>query len=550
MSEQTFEELFEQSLENTKMHVGDIVEGEIVNIDNKFVLVDIGGKSAGSIPIEQFSNEQISIGDKTEVALEMFADPFGETRLSREKARRLQALNSLIKKYDANETVSGLVSGRIKGGFVVEIEGIRAFLPGSLIDIRPVSDTSWLEGNTFDFKIIKIDRKRNNIVVSRRAALKTESAAERAKVLESLEEGKKVKGIVKNITNYGAFIDLGGVDGLLHITDISWKRVKSPAEILKVGQEIEVLVLKFDREKGRVSLGLKQLNEDPWDTIKENHPIGSKFKGKVTNITEYGCFVEIAPGIEGLVHMSEMDWTNKNIRPNKLVNVGDEVEVMVLDIDEERRRISLGMKQCKENPWGQFASKHQIGEHIKSTVKSITDFGLFLGLEGEIDGLVHLSDISWYEPGEKAIHQYKKGDEIEAVILAIDPERERISLGIKQLEGNPFNNYVEANPKGSVVKGKVIELNEKQAMVELSDNVIGHLNAAEASKEKISNLNEILNVGDEVEAKIININRKDETISLSIKAKDIAEQKKVMKKMAEEAENTPTLGDVFKEQLN
>jgi small subunit ribosomal protein S1 len=553
---ESFAELFQQSLEQTKMRSGDVITGKVTNIDDKYVFVDVGLKSEGLISREQFTNAkgelEIQIGDETEVVVETPADDSGGTKLSHEKAKRAKTWIELVKKYENNDTVMGLVTGKVKGGFTVEIGGVRAFLPGSLVDIRTVADTAKLEGNEFEFKIIKVDEKRNNIVVSRRAVIEAETSAERSKLLENLEEGQVIKGIVKNLTDYGAFIDLGGVDGLLHITDMSWKRIKLPSEVLNIGQEIDVVILKFDRERGRVSLGMKQLHEDPWVNIIERYPSGKKITGKITNLTDYGCFVEIENGVEGLVHMSEMDWTNKNIHPSKLVSVGDVVNVVVLEIDEERRRISLGMKQCVENPWAAFAEKHEKGERIKGNIKSITDFGIFIGLEGNIDGLVHLSDISWDEPGEQAIRNYKKGDEIEVVILLIDPERERISLGIKQLQADTFTNYTEANPKGTIVKGKVITVEEKSADLELAPEVTGKLKAIEIAGNENDDVRKHLKEGEEIEVKIIGINRKNRYINISIKAKtsDLVkdEEQKQKGKSAKKTIKT-TLGDLFKEKM-
>jgi len=553
---ESFAELFQQSLEQTKMRSGDVITGKVTNIDDKYVFVDVGLKSEGLIPREQFTNAkgdlEIQIGDETEVVIETPADDSGGTKLSHEKAKRAKTWIELVKKYEGDETVLGLVTGKVKGGFTVEIGGVRAFLPGSLVDIRTVADTAKLEGNEFEFKIIKVDEKRNNIVVSRRAVIEAETSAERSKLLENLEENQVIKGIVKNLTDYGAFIDLGGVDGLLHITDMSWKRIKLPSEVLNIGQEIDVVILKFDRERGRVSLGMKQLHEDPWVNIIERYPPGKKITGKITNLTDYGCFVEIENGVEGLVHMSEMDWTNKNIHPSKLVSVGDVVTVVVLEIDEERRRISLGMKQCVENPWAAFAEKHEKGERIKGNIKSITDFGIFIGLEGNIDGLIHLSDISWDEPGEQAIRNYKKGDEIEVVILLIDPERERISLGIKQLQADTFTNYTEANPKGTIVKGKVITVEEKSADLELAPEVTGKLKAIEIAGNENDDVRKHLKEGEEIEVKIIGINRKNRYINVSIKAKtsDLAkdEEQKQKGKSTKKTVKT-TLGDLFKEKM-
>lgn len=546
----SFAELFKKSLENTKMRSGDIVQGTVVKIDNKYILIDVGLKSEGIVPVEQFTKPdgtlEVIVGDTVEVAVESPTDDYGETRLSRDKAKRAATWQKLVKAHENNETIIGYVSGKVKGGFTVEVGGVKAFLPGSLIDVRPLHDSTSFEGSESEFKIIKVDEKRNNIVVSRRAVIEAESSAERSKVLETLEEGQTIKGIVKNLTDYGAFIDLGGVDGLLHITDISWKRVKHPSEALKVGEEIEAVVLKFDRDRSRVSLGLKQLHKDPWLDLKGRYPEGKRLSGKVTNITDYGCFVEIEEGVEGLVHMSEMDWTNKNIHPSKLVSVGDEVEVIVLEIDEDRRRISLGMKQCSENPWEEFSSKHQKGERVKGAIKSITDFGIFIGLTGSIDGLVHLSDISWDVPGEQAIREFKKGDELEAIILAIDPERERISLGIKQLQDDPFTNYATTHPKGAIVKGIVKKIEEKQAIVDLAEEVEGRIKAAEIAPEKVNDIHAYLKEGDEVEAKVISVNHRDRMISLSIKARN-AEQ---AKQSADDPVHKTTLGDILKEQMS
>lgn len=545
---ESFAELFQESLKKTNMRNGDIVTGNVVKIDDKYAYVDIGLKSEALVPKEQFT-DNVQTGDEIEVVVEAASDlDTGRTKASYEKAKRVRTWKELIEKHKNRETIMGLVTGKVKGGFTVEIGGVRAFLPGSLVDLRTAADSAKLEGHEFEFKIIKVDEKRNNIVVSRRAVIDAETSAERSKLLENLEEGQVVKGIVKNLTDYGAFIDLGGVDGLLHITDMSWKRIKLPNEVLKIGEEIEVVVLKFDRERGRVSLGMKQLHKDPWVNIVEKYPAGKKITGKVTNLTDYGCFVEIENGVEGLVHMSEMDWTNKNIHPSKLVSVGDMVDVVVLEIDRERRRISLGMKQCIENPWSAFAEKHQKGERLKGTIKSITDFGIFIGLEGNIDGLVHLSDISWEEPGEQAIRKYKKGDEIEVVILVIDPERERISLGIKQLEADAFTNYAEANPKGTLVKGKVIAVDENQAEIELEPGILGKLKASEITDEHGVDARQHLKVDDEVEAKVVGVNRKNRYVNLSIKAKerDIIEEQKT--KQEEEAVKT-TLGDLLKEKM-
>ncbi|HHK1036376.1 TPA: 30S ribosomal protein S1 [Salmonella enterica subsp. enterica] len=526
---ESFAQLFEESLKEIETRPGSIVRGVVVAIDKDVVLVDAGLKSESAIPAEQFKNAQgeleIQVGDEVDVALDAVEDGFGETLLSREKAKRHEAWITLEKAYEDAETVTGVINGKVKGGFTVELNGIRAFLPGSLVDVRPVRDTLHLEGKELEFKVIKLDQKRNNVVVSRRAVIESENSAERDQLLENLQEGMEVKGIVKNLTDYGAFVDLGGVDGLLHITDMAWKRVKHPSEIVNVGDEINVKVLKFDRERTRVSLGLKQLGEDPWVAIAKRYPEGTKLTGRVTNLTDYGCFVEIEEGVEGLVHVSEMDWTNKNIHPSKVVNVGDVVEVMVLDIDEERRRISLGLKQCKSNPWQQFAETHNKGDRVEGKIKSITDFGIFIGLDGGIDGLVHLSDISWNVAGEEAVREYKKGDEIAAVVLQVDAERERISLGVKQLAEEPFNNWVALNKKGAIVTGKVTAVDAKGATVELADGVEGYLRASEASRDRVEDATLVLSVGDDVEAKFTGVDRKNRAISLSVRAKDEADEK-------------------------
>ena len=526
---ESFAQLFEESLKEIETRPGSIVRGVVVAIDKDVVLVDAGLKSESAIPAEQFKNAQgeleIQVGDEVDVALDAVEDGFGETLLSREKAKRHEAWITLEKAYEEAATVTGVINGKVKGGFTVELNGIRAFLPGSLVDVRPVRDTLHLEGKELEFKVIKLDQKRNNVVVSRRAVIESENSAERDQLLENLQEGMEVKGIVKNLTDYGAFVDLGGVDGLLHITDMAWKRVKHPSEIVNVGDEITVKVLKFDRERTRVSLGLKQLGEDPWVAIAKRYPEGTKLTGRVTNLTDYGCFVEIEEGVEGLVHVSEMDWTNKNIHPSKVVNVGDVVEVMVLDIDEERRRISLGLKQCKYNPWQQFAETHNKGDRVEGKIKSITDFGIFIGLDGGIDGLVHLSDISWNVAGEEAVREYKKGDEIAAVVLQVDAERERISLGVKQLAEDPFNNWVALNKKGAIVNGKVTAVDAKGATVELADGVEGYLRASEASRDRVEDATLVLSVGDDVEAKFTGVDRKNRAISLSVRAKDEADEK-------------------------
>ncbi|SQI39791.1 30S ribosomal protein S1 [Leminorella richardii] len=529
---ESFAQLFEESLNEIETRPGSIVRGVVVAIDKDVVLVDAGLKSESAIPVEQFKNAQgeleIQVGDEVDVALDAIEDGFGETLLSREKAKRHEAWITLEKASEEAATVMGVINGKVKGGFTVELNGIRAFLPGSLVDVRPVRDTLHLEGKELEFKVIKLDQKRNNVVVSRRAVIESENSAERDQLLENLQEGMEVKGIVKNLTDYGAFVDLGGVDGLLHITDMAWKRVKHPSEIVNVGDEINVKVLKFDRDRTRVSLGLKQLGEDPWVAIAKRYPEGTKLTGRVTNLTDYGCFVEIEEGVEGLVHVSEMDWTNKNIHPSKVVNVGDVVEVMVLDIDEERRRISLGLKQCKMNPWQQFAETHNKGERVEGKIKSITDFGIFIGLDGGIDGLVHLSDISWNVAGEEAVRDYKKGDEIAAVVLQVDAERERISLGIKQLAEDPFNNYMANVKKGAIVKGKVTAVDAKGATVELADGVEGYLRASDASRDRVEDATTVLSVGDEVEAKFTGVDRKNRVISLSVRAKDEADEKEAV----------------------
>ncbi|MFI0489746.1 MAG: 30S ribosomal protein S1 [Yersinia sp. (in: enterobacteria)] len=526
---ESFAQLFEESLKTIETRPGSIVRGVVVSIDKDIVLVDAGLKSESAIPAEQFKNAQgeleIQVGDEVDVALDAVEDGFGETLLSREKAKRHESWLTLEKAYEEAATVIGVINGKVKGGFTVELNGIRAFLPGSLVDVRPVRDTLHLEGKELEFKVIKLDQKRNNVVVSRRAVIESENSAERDQLLENLQEGMEVKGIVKNLTDYGAFVDLGGVDGLLHITDMAWKRVKHPSEIVNVGDEITVKVLKFDRERTRVSLGLKQLGEDPWVAIAKRYPENTKLTGRVTNLTDYGCFVEIEEGVEGLVHVSEMDWTNKNIHPSKVVNVGDVVEVMVLDIDEERRRISLGLKQCKSNPWQLFAETHNKNDRVEGKIKSITDFGIFIGLDGGIDGLVHLSDISWNVTGEEAVRDYKKGDEIAAVVLQVDAERERISLGVKQLAEDPFNNYLSVNKKGTIVTGKVTAVDAKGATVELAGGVEGYLRASEATRDRVEDATLVLNVGDEVEAKYTGVDRKNRVISLSVRAKDEADEK-------------------------
>ena len=556
MSE-SFAELFEQSLNDINMEPGAIVEATIVDIEGDWITVNAGLKSEGQIPASQFKDDSgklnVKVGDTVSVALEAVEDGFGETRLSREKAKRAEAWKELEAAFEDDQIVKGVINGKVKGGFTVDVNSIRAFLPGSLVDVRPVRDTTHLENKELDFKVIKLDPKRNNVVVSRRAVLEAENSAEREALLATLQEGQQIKGIVKNLTDYGAFVDLGGVDGLLHITDMAWKRIKHPSEIVAVGDEINVKVLKFDRERNRVSLGLKQLGEDPWVNIKARYPENTKVKARVTNLTDYGCFAELEEGVEGLVHVSEMDWTNKNIHPSKVVNVGEDVDVMVLDIDEERRRISLGIKQCTQNPWEEFNSTYNKGDRVSGTIKSITDFGIFIGLKGGIDGLVHLSDISWSEAGEEAVRKYRKGDEAEAVILSIDPERERISLGVKQLESDPVAEFLAVNDKGAIVSGRVVEVEPKQALVELATDVVAILKASEISEERIEDATTELKEGDAIEARIVNVDRKTRVINLSVRAKDQAETRKAMNTLREEETETAgptTIGDLIKQQLN
>jgi small subunit ribosomal protein S1 len=552
---QSFAEMFEESLVNQNLQRGAVITGTVVEIQSDSVIVNAGLKSEGIIPIEEFKNNsgeiEVEVGDEVEVSLEAIEDGFGETKLSREKAKRDEVWRRLEKAFENEDIVKGIISGKVKGGFTVDIEEIRAFLPGSLVDVRPVRDSTFLEGKELEFKVIKLDQRRNNVVVSRRAVVETEFSEEREALLESLQEGITVKGIVKNLTDYGVFVDLGGIDGLLHITDMAWKRVKHPSEIVEVGAEIDVKVLKFDRERNRVSLGMKQLGQDPWADLARRYPASSRLFGKITNIADYGCFVEIEEGVEGLVHVSEMDWTNKNINPAKVVHIGQEVEVTVLDIDEERRRISLGIKQCFPNPWDEFGATRNKGDLVKGTIKSITDFGIFIGLDGEIDGLVHLSDISWHEPGEEAVRAFTKGDEIEAVVLSVDPERERISLGVKQLEKDPFSNFVAEHAKGSFVKGTVKEVDAKAAIIDLGDGIEGTLRASELSRDRIEDARTILTVGEEVEAKFMGVDRKSRAIMLSVKAKDTDEEKSMMQDYGSgSAEATTNLGDVLKQHMN
>ncbi|NYS61359.1 30S ribosomal protein S1 [Vreelandella salicampi] len=557
MSE-SFAELFEQSLNDINMEPGAIVAAQVVDIDGDWVTVNAGLKSEGQIPAAQFRDENgelnIAIGDDVHVALEAVEDGFGETRLSREKAKRAEAWKILEAAFEKDEIIKGVINGKVKGGFTVEVDSIRAFLPGSLVDVRPVRDTAHLENKELDFKVIKLDPKRNNVVVSRRAVLEAENSAEREALLATLQEGQQIKGIVKNLTDYGAFVDLGGVDGLLHITDMAWKRIKHPSEIVAVGDEINVKVLKFDRERNRVSLGLKQLGEDPWVSIKQRYPEGTLVHAVVTNLTDYGCFAELEEGVEGLVHVSEMDWTNKNIHPSKVVQVGDDVDVMILDIDEERRRISLGIKQCTPNPWETFNAQYNKGDRVSGTIKSITDFGIFIGLEGGIDGLVHLSDISWTETGEEAVRHFKKGDEAEAVILSIDPERERISLGIKQMDTDPVAEFLSVNDKGTIVTGRVVEVDAKEAQVELATDVVAVLKASEISADRVEDARNVLNEGDSVEARIVSVDRKSRQINLSVKAKEQDDTRQNLKKVREQEPESgvggpTTIGDLIKQQM-
>jgi small subunit ribosomal protein S1 len=555
--QESFAALFEESLNRKEMRVGEVITAEVVRVDQNFVVVNAGLKSESFIPLEEFRNDRgdvdVKPGDFVPVAIEALEDGYGETRLSRDKAKRLAAWLELEKALESSETVQGVISGKVKGGLTVMINGIRAFLPGSLVDLRPVKDTSPYEGKSMDFKVIKLDRKRNNVVVSRRAVLEQTAGAEREALLASLQEGTIVKGIVKNITDYGAFVDLGGIDGLLHITDLAWRRVKHPSEVLSVGDEVTAKVLRFDQEKNRVSLGLKQLGDDPWVGLSRRYPTGTRLFGKVTNLTDYGAFVEIDSGIEGLVHVSEMDWTNKNVHPSKVVQVGDEVEVMILEIDEDRRRISLGMKQCMPNPWEEFAQNHRKGERVKGQIKSITDFGIFIGLPGGIDGLVHLSDLSWSATGEEAVKQFKKGEEIEAVVLSIDVERERISLGVKQLEGDPYSSFIATHDKGSLVSGTVKSVDAKGAVIALGGDVEGYLRASEVARDRVEDARTHLKEGDAVQVMIINIDRKNRSINLSIKARDVAEQDAAMKRLQSEAAastGSTNLGALLKAKLD
>jgi small subunit ribosomal protein S1 len=553
MSE-SFAQLFEQSLANQRIRPGMLLTGLVVEVTPDVVIVNVGLKSEAVIPLEQFKNErgevEVKAGDNVEVALDSVEDGTGETRLSREKAKRARTWTRLEEAFNKSEIVTGVITGRVKGGFTVEIENVRAFLPGSLVDVRPVRDTSYLEGKPLEFKVIKLDQKRNNVVVSRRAVVEQEFSAERSALLDNLQEGSVVRGTVKNLTDYGAFVDLGGIDGLLHITDMAWKRVKHPSEVVKVGDELEVRILKFDRERSRVSLGLKQLGADPWENIARRYPPSTRVFGKVTNIADYGAFVEIEDGVEGLVHVSEMDWTNKNVNPAKVVHGGQEVEVMVLDVDEERRRISLGLKQCQANPWKEFAENYNRGDKVAGQIKSITDFGIFIGLQGNIDGLVHLSDISWDQPGEEAVRNYQKGQQIEAMVLSIDPERERISLGIKQLAKDPFSAYIADNPKGTIVKGVVKEVDARGAVIDLGNGIEGQLRASELGRDRVEDARAVLKVGEEVEAKFTGVDRKSRTISLSIKAKEAHDEAEAVQSYRSEAVPSGTsLGDLLKEHI-
>ncbi len=551
---ESFAELFEASQANlAKLKPGAIVSGTVVEVRGDVVVINAGLKSEGIVPIEQFRNDageiDVAEGDIVKVALDSIENGFGETVLSREKAKRAMVWDELEEALEKNETITGRISGKVKGGFTVDIKDVRAFLPGSLVDVRPVRDPAYLEGKELEFKLIKLDRKRNNVVVSRRAVVESEHSEEREQLMDKLQEGAILKGVVKNLTDYGAFVDLGGIDGLLHITDMAWKRVRHPSEVVNVGDELDVRVLKFDRERNRVSLGLKQLGEDPWDNISRRYPANSRVFGKVSNVTDYGAFVEIEPGVEGLVHVSEMDWTNKNVNPSKVVQVGDEVEVMVLDCDEERRRISLGMKQVAANPWETFAATHKKGDKVSGQIKSITDFGIFIGLDGGIDGLVHLSDISWATTGEDIVRNFKKGDNLDAVVLAVDPERERISLGVKQLEQDPFGQYMAANPKGSKVEGVVKEVDAKGAVIELADGIEGYVSARDIANERVDDATQHLKVGDKIEAKFVGMDRKGRTLQLSIKAKDDAEMREVLEEYQSASGGMTQLGALLRAQL-
>jgi small subunit ribosomal protein S1 len=549
---ESFAQLFEESLASQRIRPGQILTGRVIDVGPDVVVVSAGLKSEAVIPVQQFKNErgelEVAVGDEVEVALDSVEDGSGETRLSREKAKRARTWERLESAFEKGEVVTGLINGRVKGGFTVEIDFVRAFLPGSLVDVRPVRDPSYLEGKTLEFKVIKLDQKRNNVVVSRRAVVEQEYSAERSELLDKLQEGTVIRGVVKNLTDYGAFVDLGGIDGLLHITDMAWKRVKHPSEVVNVGDEIEVRILKFDRERQRVSLGLKQLGADPWQNIARRYPSGTRLFGKVTNIADYGCFVEIEEGVEGLVHVSEMDWTNKNVNPSKVVHIGEEVEVMVLDIDEDRRRISLGIKQCKPNPWREFADNYNRGDRVTGQIRSITDFGLFIGLPGGIDGLVHLSDLSWDVPGEEAVRSYQKSQTVEAIVVAIDPERERISLSVKQLAKDPFSTWIAEHPKGSIVKGLVKEVDAKGAVVDLGGGIEGYLRASELSRDRVEDARAVLKPGDEVEARFMAVDRKVRTIALSVKAKEMHEEAEAVQNYRSDSTTGTSLGDLLKEQ--
>jgi small subunit ribosomal protein S1 len=551
---ESFAQLFEESLASQRIRPGQILTGRVIDVGPDVVVVSAGLKSEAVIPVQQFKNErgelEVAVGDEVEVALDSVEDGSGETRLSREKAKRARTWERLESAFEKGEVVTGLINGRVKGGFTVEIDFVRAFLPGSLVDVRPVRDPSYLEGKTLEFKVIKLDQKRNNVVVSRRAVVEQEYSAERSELLDKLQEGTVIRGVVKNLTDYGAFVDLGGIDGLLHITDMAWKRVKHPSEVVNVGDEIEVRILKFDRERQRVSLGLKQLGADPWQNIARRYPSGTRLFGKVTNIADYGCFVEIEEGVEGLVHVSEMDWTNKNVNPSKVVHIGEEVEVMVLDIDEDRRRISLGIKQCKPNPWREFADNYNRGDRVTGQIRSITDFGLFIGLPGGIDGLVHLSDLSWDVPGEEAVRSYQKSQTVEAIVVAIDPERERISLSVKQLAKDPFSTWIAEHPKGSIVKGLVKEVDAKGAVVDLGGGIEGYLRASELSRDRVEDARAVLKPGDEVEARFMAVDRKVRTIALSVKAKEMHEEAEAVQNYRSDSTTGTSLGDLLKEQIS
>jgi small subunit ribosomal protein S1 len=551
---ESFAELFEQSLASQRIRPGQILTGRVIDVGPDVVVVSAGLKSEAVIPVQQFKNErgelEVAVGDEVEVALDSVEDGSGETRLSREKAKRARTWERLETAFEKGEVVTGLINGRVKGGFTVEIDFVRAFLPGSLVDVRPVRDPSYLEGKTLEFKVIKLDQKRNNVVVSRRAVVEQEYSAERTELLDKLQEGTVIKGVVKNLTDYGAFVDLGGIDGLLHITDMAWKRVKHPSEVVNVGDEIEVRILKFDRERQRVSLGLKQLGADPWQNIARRYPSGTRLFGKVTNIADYGCFVEIEEGVEGLVHVSEMDWTNKNVNPSKVVHIGEEVEVMVLDIDEDRRRISLGIKQCKPNPWREFADNYNRGDRVSGQIRSITDFGLFIGLPGGIDGLVHLSDLSWDIPGEEAVRGYQKAQTVEAIVVAIDPERERISLSVKQLAKDPFSTWIAEHPKGTIVKGLVKDVDAKGAVVDLGGGIEGYLRASELSRDRVEDARTVLKPGDEIEARFMAVDRKVRTIALSVKAKEAHEEAEAVQNYRSDSTTGTSLGDLLKEQIS